>query len=57
MALIITLGMSRILGITTHLNIPTDIPLDIVAAGIGLTCSGLLIRRLPHMSTLKKGVK
>ena len=50
-------GLSRIMGITTHLNIPTDIPADVVAAGVGLTCTGLLIRWLPRMSPFKKGEK
>jgi hypothetical protein len=48
-------GLSRILGITTHLNIPTDIPVYLMAAGLCLTATGFLILWLQHNPMFKKG--
>jgi len=48
-------GLSRILGTTTHLNIPTDIPFYLMVAGLGLTGAGSLIWRLLRNPMLKKG--
>ena len=34
-------GLSRILGITTHLNIPVQLPVWVLYAGIGFSLIGL----------------
>ena len=39
-------GLSRIMGITTHLDIPTSIPIYLLYAGLGLAGAGFLIRLL-----------
>ena len=39
-------GLSRILGITTHLNIPTEIPIYLLSFGIGLVSAGMVMKRL-----------
>lgn len=47
---VLPLGLSRILGITTHLDIPPDLPLYMIGAGGVLLAAGLLatlIRRRP----------
>jgi len=48
-------GLSRILGITTHLNIPTDIPVYLIGAGICLTGTGFLFRGMMRKTMFKKG--
>lgn len=48
-------GLSRILGITTHLNIPTDIPVYLIGAGICLTGTGFLFQGLMRKTRFKKG--
>jgi hypothetical protein len=48
-------GLSRILGITTHLNIPTDIPVYLIGAGICLAGTGILFRGLMRKTMFKKG--
>ena len=48
-------GLSRILGITTHLNIPIDIPVYLIGAGIFLTGTGFLFRGMMGKSLFKKG--
>jgi hypothetical protein len=40
---LLPLGLSRILGITVHLGIPTEIPLYLVIAGAGLAVIGFLL--------------
>lgn len=42
---ILPLGLSRILGITTHLGIPTELPLYVIGAGLVLLLPGLLLSR------------
>lgn len=44
-------GLSRILGTTTHLNIPTDMPVYLMVAGLGLAGIGFLTRRLHAVRT------
>jgi hypothetical protein len=39
-------GLSRIMGITTHLDIPTDIPVHLLVIGLVLAGSGLVVRIL-----------
>ena len=41
-------GLSRILGITTHLNIPTTIPAYLFYIGLGLAGGGLVIKVLSN---------
>ena len=40
---LLPLGLSRILGITVHLGIPTEIPLYLVIAGAGLALIGFVL--------------
>ena len=40
---LLPLGLSRILGITVHLGIPTEIPVYLVAAGAVLALVGLVL--------------
>ena len=40
---VLPLGLSRILGITTHLDIPPDLPLYLIAAGGVLLAAGVLV--------------
>jgi hypothetical protein len=40
---LLPLGLSRILGITVHLGIPTELPLYLLAAGVVLALAGLLL--------------
>jgi hypothetical protein len=40
---ILPMGLSRILGITTHLNIPLDLPLHVIGFGAALSGIGLLL--------------
>lgn len=43
---ILPLGLSRILGITVHLDIPLDLPLYILGLGLGLLAAGGLLALL-----------
>ena len=46
-------GLSRIMGITTHLDIPTDIPIRIVYVGLVFAGTGLVIRLLRQRTTVQ----
>lgn len=48
-------GLSRILGITTHLNIPAAIPVHLLYAGFGLAGAGLLIMLLSRWKSGDRG--
>ncbi len=52
--LILPTGLSRILGITTHLGIPQQLPLWIICFGSGLTLFSLLLFFLNHLVTKRK---
>lgn len=45
---LLPLGLSRILGITTHLGIPTDIPMYLLAIGVVLGLMGLALALWPR---------
>ncbi|RLD68944.1 MAG: hypothetical protein DRI95_01545 [Bacteroidetes bacterium] len=46
-------GLSRILGITTHLGIPKSIPENLIIIGISLTIIGIVLSLLKQKKTIK----
>jgi len=51
---VLSLGLSRILGITTHLDIPLSLPSYLIGLGLALAAVGILLRlsgRLPGRRT------
>ena len=43
---LLPMGLSRILGLTVHLGIPTEIPMYLLAVGAILACLGALLGAL-----------
>jgi hypothetical protein len=48
---VLPLGLSRILGITTHLGIPLELPDYLIGLGLALAVVGLLLNLLPRFVT------
>jgi membrane-bound ClpP family serine protease len=52
---VLPLGLSLILGITTHLDIPTDLPLMMIAMGAVLVFVGGLMSKFGQLALLNRG--